>query len=67
MNEWLNKELQASDKEKVPRKQGEIPKILTNSRILEWKLMSQQMINTDSTHREILQKGFTSGMMYKYY
>ena len=58
MNEWLNKELQASDKEKVPRKQGEIPKILTNSRILEWKLMSQQMINTDSTTQRNSTEGF---------
>ena len=63
----MNKELQVSDKEKVPRIQGEIQKILTNSRILEWKLTSQQMINTSSTYREILQMGFASGMMYKYY
>lgn len=63
----MNKELQASDKEKVPRIQGEIQKIPTNSRITEWKLTSQQMINIDSTQREILQKGFASEMMYKYY
>ena len=34
----MNKELQASDKEKAPRIQGQTQKTLTNSRILEWKL-----------------------------
>lgn len=42
VNEWMNKELQASDKEKGPQIYGQTQKMLKNSRILEWKL-------TDST------------------
>lgn len=34
----MNKELQTSDKEKVPQIYGQTQKMLKNSRIPEWKL-----------------------------